>query len=135
MLRVLASSAAALCAGLLLASLTPSSAAAQGRLAAPLPALIRIAPGSVSPGEVRIGSETGFAFVNESERSARVVFDRDSARRIRCEAGAETGRRGQFLLEPGSSLRCSSGGRDARYTVYRTTAHGVQSTRGRVRVE
>ncbi|MCG8591390.1 MAG: hypothetical protein MJE66_19010 [Proteobacteria bacterium] len=97
-------------------------------------ALIQIGSDAVSPTRVRMAAERGFAFRNETDAMARIVFDRKSAERLDCQAGeAATGRSGQFVLETGATLHCQGQGGTLGYTVYWRNSDGaVQRTKGRV---
>lgn len=115
---------------------TAAASEATSLRAAPTRAMIRIAPEAVSPDAVRVEDHGDFRFLNEGKRRARVIFDRKAVRKVDCSnPSAETGRRGQYLVEPGDTLDCHADARSVSYTVYRQNDEGrLVKTEGKVRI-
>jgi hypothetical protein len=113
-------------------------AGAEARSLRPVPSrsLIHIAPDDVVPDRIELPGDEGFRFVNDAPRTARVVFDRGVAGSVDCQgAGGATGRRSNYLVETGESLRCRAAAGKVKYTVYRENGEGrLVETRGEVRL-
>ena len=96
--------------------------------------MIRIASEAISPDTVRVEKGGNFRFLNEGTRRARVIFDRKAVRKVDCSTPTgETGRRGQYVVEPGHSLDCHADARSVNYTVFRENGKGrLVETEGKV---